>query len=73
MMDYHTFTGKCDGMCDNCDCPPAREVPKGSHDFDDDGCCVKCGFDGAEWHWWKRHTYEGKAHPEARMPLCNDA
>ena len=18
--------------------------------------CTKCGFDGAEWVWWKRHT-----------------
>lgn len=31
---------------------------------------MDCGFDGAEWHHWKHHTYEGKAHPEVRKPLC---
>lgn len=40
------------------------------HEWDDDGCCIHCGFDGAEWHWWKHSTYEGRAHPEARMPRC---
>lgn len=42
------------------------------HDWDDDGCCIHCGFDGAEWHWWKHSTYEGRAHPEARQPLCKE-
>ena len=23
-MDYHALTKKCDGMCDSCECPPAR-------------------------------------------------
>ena len=23
-MDYHLLTKKCDGMCDSCECPPAR-------------------------------------------------
>jgi hypothetical protein len=31
------------------------------HEYDDDGVCVHCGFDGAEWHWWKHSTYEGRA------------
>jgi len=31
------------------------------HEYDDDGCCIHCGFDGAEWHWWKTSTYEGRA------------
>lgn len=27
-MDYHLLTKKCDGMCDSCECPPARsETP----------------------------------------------
>ena len=39
------------------------------HDYDDDGVCLHCGFDGAEWHWWKRSTYEGRASTLER-PLC---
>lgn len=45
--------------------------PEPEHEFDDDGCCVHCNFDGAEWHWWKHSTYEGRAQPEARQPLCH--
>lgn len=41
-----------------------------AHDFDEDGVCTRCGLDGAEWVWWKRDTYEGKANPDAKMPLC---
>ena len=40
------------------------------HDFDDDACCIHCGFDGAEWHQWRHNTWEGRAQPEARQPLC---
>lgn len=25
-MDYHALTKKCDGMCDSCEFPPAREL-----------------------------------------------
>lgn len=39
------------------------------HEWDDDGCCIYCDFDGAEWHWWKHRTYEGRASDE-KMPLC---
>lgn len=42
------------------------------HEWDDDGCCIYCGFDGAEWHWWKHSTYEGRAQPEARQPICRE-
>ena len=21
------------------------------HEYDDDGCCIYCGFDGADHHW----------------------
>ncbi len=42
------------------------------HDFDEDAVCRKCGFDGAEWHWWKHSTYEGRAQPEAKQPPCKD-
>ena len=58
---------ECKGTCDHCDCGWATI---GAHDFDDDCCCTKCGFDGAEWHWWKHSTYEGRAQPEAKMPRC---
>ena len=58
---------ECKGTCDHCDCEWATI---GAHDFDDDCCCTKCGFDGAEWHWWKHSTYEGRAQPEAKMPRC---
>lgn len=40
------------------------------HEWDDDGCCIQCGFDGAEWHWWKHSTYEGRAKPDAKQPPC---
>lgn len=31
------------------------------HEFDDEACCVHCGFDGAEHWWWAHDTYEGRA------------
>lgn len=40
-----------------------------AHDFDDDGVCTKCGFDGAEWHYWKTQTYEGRA-SDLKSPPC---
>ncbi len=42
------------------------------HIYDEDGTCVICGFDGAEFHWWKNSTYEGKASPEVKAPICKD-
>lgn len=47
------------------------EQKEGRHDFDDDAVCKKCGFDGAEWHHWRTQTYEGKANPDAKQPLCS--
>lgn len=41
------------------------------HDYDEDAVCMKCGFDGAEWHHWKHNTYEGRA-SNAKQPLCNN-
>lgn len=47
------------------------------HDWDEDGCCYHCGFDGAEWHHWKTQTYEGRAlagvdsgENKMRIPEC---
>lgn len=40
------------------------------HQYDEDGCCIHCGFDGAEWHWWKTSTYEGRADEDAKAPEC---
>ncbi len=40
------------------------------HLFDHDEVCVDCGFDGTKWHWWRYSTYEGKAQPNAKQPLC---
>ena len=39
------------------------------HYFDEDAVCMDCGFDGAEWHYWKRSTYEGRA-SDCKEPLC---
>lgn len=40
------------------------------HHFDSDCVCHLCGFDGAEWDHWKKHTYEGKAQPDIKEPIC---
>ena len=40
------------------------------HDFDAEGVCALCGFDGAEWWHWRHQTYEGRAQPEAKQPPC---
>lgn len=50
--------------------PPPPPRSSTGHEWDDDAVCIHCGFDGAEWHHWKHHTYEGKAQPEAKPPLC---
>jgi len=44
------------------------------HEWDDEACCIHCGFDGAEHWWWSHDTYEGRAaEPEKRrMPPCVD-
>ena len=39
------------------------------HEYDDDGVCIHCGFDDAEFVWW-RTTYEGKAMPHVQRPQC---
>lgn len=56
---------------DDYDPPPIQPVrSRTGHEWDDDAVCIYCGFDGAEWHHWKHHTYEGKAQPDAKPPLC---
>jgi hypothetical protein len=40
------------------------------HEWDDDACCIHCGFDGAEWSHLKHNTWQGRAEPEAKPPLC---
>lgn len=56
---------------DDYDPPPIQSVrSRTGHEWDDDAVCIHCGFDGAEWHHWKHYTYEGKAQPEAKPPLC---
>lgn len=44
------------------------------HEWDDDGCCVRCGFDGAEWRDWVMRVYGamGWKEREARMPPCEE-
>lgn len=49
----------------------AREASRTMHEFDEDACCIHCGFDGAEWHHWKHNTWEGRAQPDARQPKCD--
>lgn len=39
------------------------------HDFDDDGVCTRCGFDGAEYIHWKKYTAEGRS-SGAEAPSC---
>lgn len=46
-----------------------KQLTTPQHDWDDDGVCKHCMFDGAEWHHWKHHTYEGKA-SNMKMPPC---
>lgn len=43
-MDYHAYTKKCDGMCDNCDCPPIELLS-----------CPFCGAEGEtiDLHGWQ--------------------
>lgn len=59
--------GECDGECDRCDC---KWSEIGAHEFDDDGCCINCGFDGAEWYWLKMIAYEEGAASNSKMPVC---
>lgn len=40
--------------------------PNTRHEFDDDACCIHCGFDGAEWSWLKRQGHVSKD----QWPLC---
>jgi hypothetical protein len=40
------------------------------HTWDEDAVCVHCEFDGAEWHHWKRSTYEGQA-SSLVLPACS--
>lgn len=47
-----------------------HQVAPRAHEWDDCGCCLYCGFDGAEWYWWKHSTYEGRAQPNACQPKC---
>lgn len=45
-----------------------------NHEYDEEAVCVYCGFDGAEWHWWRYSTYEGRAADaeQQRVPACRD-
>ena len=36
--------------------------------WDDDACCIKCGFDGAEWDWIYRELPSGGAPAGAAVP-----
>lgn len=59
--------------CQECAIQPCDFCPDTTaHEWDEDGCCIHCDFDGAEWHHWKHSTYEGRAQPEARMPPCKE-
>jgi hypothetical protein len=39
------------------------------HQLDDDACCIVCGFDAAEWYWWRYSTDEGRA-LMTPIPFC---
>lgn len=40
------------------------------HTFDNDGVCIHCGLDGAEWSHWRRNTWEGRAAEDVHQPEC---
>ena len=42
------------------------------HKYDEDAVCKVCGFDGAEWHYWRFNTYEGQA-LKTPAPPCDEA
>jgi hypothetical protein len=44
---------------------PKIELPR--HEYDDDSCCIRCGFDGAEW--WHLERMKPKQDRE-REPAC---
>lgn len=46
-----------------------RDKARLAHDWDEEAICTKCGFDGAEWDYWRHHTYEGRA-SDAPLPSC---
>lgn len=48
---------------------PTKAEALAAHEFDDDGCCVRCGFDASEWSWWRYATREGMA-MKTPMPHC---
>lgn len=44
--------------------PERAKLPP--HEWDDDACCIHCGFDGAEWWWINRHTPPGERELQPR-------
>lgn len=43
-MTYHTFTRKCDGNCDWCDCDESVRLPEDDpRDPPEFGCCLPPG------------------------------
>lgn len=53
---------------------PMTKYMPAPHEWDEHGCCLHCGFDGAEHWWWAHDTYEGRsATPEQKkLPVCID-
>lgn len=49
---------------------PDEKVIEQPHQFDGEAICLRCGFDGAEWSYWKNFTHEGQA-SDARQPTCD--
>lgn len=40
------------------------------HEYDEDGVCVICGFDGAEWVHYRASQHPDDRDPNERTPQC---
>jgi hypothetical protein len=40
------------------------------HEYDEDGCCIHCGFDGAEWSWLRLCVPKHERGDYPKQPVC---
>lgn len=64
-------------MSDDCDCREVKHVDgcrnhpdNGKHALDEDSCCIRCGFDAAEW--WHLEKQKPKESREPQ-PQCSQS
>lgn len=56
-MGYHSYTMKCDGMCDTCDCPESVRLPQKGQAMTDAKVTSRAEFDR-----WCAETYRSQAY-----------